>query len=141
MRPNSILLFERLFLGSMAIGVINAFLSWDDTMATLAADPNLAAFGNIFIYATLAFSVGINLLLWFFVARKASTVAKWIIIVFFGIGLVSMPFSIGTLPPLSMIITLAITAMQGAAIYMLFRPDAQKWFAGETVADLEKTFE
>lgn len=141
MRPNSIILFERLFLGSLVIGIINAYLSWDTTMAALAADPNTAGLGAGFTYGVLAFSFGINLLLWFLVARKASKVAKWILIVFFGIGLIAMPSSLGTLPPLSAAIAVAITVMQGVSLFMLFRPDAKRWFSGEKTVDLERTFE
>lgn len=141
MRPNSIILFERLFLGSLVIGIINAYLSWDTTMDALAADPNTAGLGAGFTYGVLAFSFGTNLLLWFLVARKASKVAKWILIVFFGIGLIAMPSSLGTLSPLSAAVAVVITVMQGVGLFMLFRPEAKKWFAGEKTVDLEKTFE
>ncbi|MEP3224775.1 MAG: hypothetical protein ABJO01_02280 [Parasphingorhabdus sp.] len=141
MRPQSIIIFERLFLTSLVLGMINAFLTWDVTMTALAADPTTATLGVGFIYGVLAFSFVINILLWFFIARKASKVAKWILIVFFVIGLAGLPSSLTSLPILNAAIAVAITVMQGIGLFLLFRTDAKKWLNGEQHVDLEKTFE
>ncbi len=141
MRPQSIIRFEQIFLASLAVGLINVFLTWDTTMATLQADPNTAALGPNFAYITTAFGFGINLLLWYLVARKAVGFVKWILLVLMVIGLVALPSSFAILPPINLGIALVLTVMQAIAIYMLFRPDAKKWFAGEKTVDLEKTFE
>lgn len=141
MRPTSIIRFEQLFLISLAIGLINVILTWDTTLAAIQADPNSAALGPNFAYITTAFGFGINLLLWYLVARKAVGFVKWILLVLMVIGVLALPSSFAILPPLNLAIGLALTVMQAIAVYMLFRPDAKKWFAGEKTVDLEKTFE
>ena len=140
MRPNSIVTFEKLYLGAMVIGVINGALNWNNAAAVLESDPNLAAMGSGFLIISLIIGIGISLLLWYFVARKASTVAKWIVTIFFVLGLISFPFSIASLPTLNLAITLVTYAMQGYAVYLLFRPDANAWFAGE-IQEIGDTFD
>ncbi len=142
MRPKSILIFERIFFVSLALGVVNSALNWNSSLQQLAADPATANFGSGFMILTLLFTWGISLLFWYFIARKASNVAKWIYTIFFAIGLLMMPFTIMQFPPLVMVLTLIITALSCYALYLLFRPDAKEWFENKgKIADLEKTFE
>jgi hypothetical protein len=131
MRPASINRFDQLYLGALALGIINTIIAYDETMAQLEADPAVAAVGMAgpgFIIGVSAFSFGISLLLWYFIARRASTVAKWILVVFTVIGLIGIPFALITTPLMQSIITLVIAAMQVAALWFLFRPDAKAWF-------------
>ena len=131
MRPQSITMFDRLFLGSTALSVVNAAVSFDSTMGMLEADPAVAGTGMAgtgFVIASVAIGIGISLLLWFLIARKASTAAKWILTVLTLLGAVMIPFSIGTLPLVPAIFSAIITVMQLAAVYFLFRPDAKAWF-------------
>ncbi len=132
MRPQSILKFEQFYMGSIILGLVNTFLNWSNTKAQLAADPNASMFGDGFLIVVTVISVSISLLLWYFTARKASNVCKWILTVFFVIGLIFLPFGLFQLPTTVMIISLVSTALAGYAIYMLFRPDAVAWFQGET---------
>ncbi|QTD57119.1 hypothetical protein [Parasphingorhabdus cellanae] len=141
MRPTSIIQFERFYLGALGIGLVGNILNWDNATAMLQADPNVAMLGSGFLVISTVVGLAISLLLWFLAARKAVGVAKWIITIFFAIGLISIPFSLGQLNGLAIAISLVTMAMQAIAVYMLFRPDAKKWFAGEKTVDLEKTFE
>lgn len=141
MRPASIIQFERFYLGSLALGLVGNVLNWDNAVALVQADPAAAALGTGFLFISMAVGLAISLLLWFLAARKAIGVAKWIIVVFFAIGLISVPFSLGQLSAMAIVTSLVTMALQAAAVYMLFRPDAKKWFAGEKAVDLEKTFE
>jgi F0F1-type ATP synthase membrane subunit c/vacuolar-type H+-ATPase subunit K len=144
MRPASIILFERLYLGAIGIGLINAALSWSQTQAMMAnPEVNPAGFGTGFILTTMAFSVAIPLLLWYFIARRGSNIAKWILVVLFGIGLIMMLATLGGAAApsgLSLIITLVITALQGVAIFMLFKPDAVAWLSSGTGPTNPDTF-
>jgi hypothetical protein len=131
MRPASITMFDRLFLGAIVLGILNTVVSYDETMAQLKADPAVVEMGMAtpgFLFGTAAFGFAISLLLWFLISRKAATVAKWILTVFTVIGTLMIPFSLGELGLIAMILTLLVTAMQIAAIWMLFRPDAKLWF-------------
>jgi hypothetical protein len=132
MRPQSILNFERLYLGALAIALVASLLTWDATLETLRAQPNGESVGPTVLYVGIAISVIIPLLLWFFVARKASVVAKWILVALFVLGLLMFLAGFGSeMAPkgLTLIASAVTTLMQAVAIYFLFRPDAKAWFA------------
>lgn len=124
MRPQSIKMFDMLFLASLAVGLVNAFVSYESTMAELAA----TGLGIGFFLAIMAFSYGIILLLWFFISRQASNVARWIFVVLTGIGVAFMPFGLFAMPPLEIILAIIVTALQIGSIYFLFQPDAKLFF-------------
>lgn len=138
MRPQSIKMFDMLFLGSLALGLINFFFAYDSTMAELEG----TGMGTTFVFASLIVGYGINLLLWYFVSRRASNIARWIFIVLTAIGLAFIPFALADIPMVELVLTLIVTAMQIAAIYFLFQPDAKLFFenAGQGGVDVS-TFE
>lgn len=133
MRPESIVMFERLYLGALAVAVVNFALTWNSTQEYMANDPAVAAagLGNGFLISTMLLSFAIPLLLWYFIAKRGSNIAKWILVVLFGFGLISMIFSFGTMMamsgPIGLIGALLTTALQAGAVYMLFKPDAVEW--------------
>lgn len=130
MRPKSIVTFERLVLLYLAIGVLYAFLVWEQTMASLQARG--AALGSGTIITIQAITVALYLLLVWFIARKGSPVAKWIYVVLGVLSLVLGLFGIqetillGTLP---LILAVAQYALLLFTILLLFRPDAKAWFS------------
>jgi len=129
MRPASIVNFERIYLGVIVLGLINAYISWDHSLAVLAAQP--VPFGAGFLIATIAASVAIQLLLWFFIAHRRSALAKWILVVLVSIGVMVQVLAFVTRPsPLALpqILTIAATVLQIAAVWMLVRRDAVEWF-------------
>lgn len=142
MRPKSITMFDRLYLGSLALGLINYVFSYNWMMSELEADPSLAAFGGaglVFILITAVISYALSLLLWFLIARKASPIAKWILVVLTAVGLISLPLSLMDMPIVPMIFTLVITGVQLGAIYFLFRPDARAWFENKGGSAIDPT--
>ena len=133
MRPASIQTFEKFFLASLAIGLVNAALSYNDNMKMLAADPATAEMASAtnFMLPVLVFSVGI---LWFLIARKASNVAKWVLVVLTALGLLMMIPTLVTLAGINMVstvLTVAVNALQIYAIVQLFKPDAKAWLEGK----------
>jgi len=124
MRPQSIKMFDMLFLGSLALGLVNFLFAYDTTMAEVEA----TGMGSTFMFLIVAVGYGINLLLWYFVSQRASNVARWIFVVLTAIGLVMVPFSLADFPMGQLVLTLIVTAMQIAAIYFLFQPDAKLFF-------------
>lgn len=135
-RPQSIATFERCYLGAVALGLVNNALNWNNMQEQMAATPNSELLPVWFLPATIGFGVLIALLLWYFVARRASVVAKWIVVVFFAIGLLGLPGIIngvttGLVAPLMGILALVALTLQTMAVWMLFRPDAKLWFAGQ----------
>ena len=100
MRPQSVIRFEQLYLGSLALGIINYFVSYDSMMAQLEADPAIAELGFAsfgFVIGTAIFSYAISLILWYFIARKANNVLRWVLLILPVFGLISLPSSLGTL--------------------------------------------
>lgn len=134
-RPRSIELFERCYLGGWAVAVVNTLLNWskwqDDPRIAQAAEQ----IGSWYLPTTTIIGLMIPLILWYFIARRASAVAKWIMVVLTALGLVGIAISLamGTFPTgLSGIFGLVGVALNVAAATMLFRADAKPWF-GETV--------
>lgn len=130
MRPASIKLFERLYLGSLAIGLVNSAI-----IVTSVSEAELATEGTSF-FGILATALVISLLLWFFVAHRRSSIAKWILIALFALGLLGLP-AILTEGAFDLTdgLTVATWLLQAAAIWMLFRPDAAEWFRGSHSGD------
>jgi hypothetical protein len=129
-RPHSIVWFERLYLGGVALGLLNTVANWSAMQAQVAATPGSAILPPWFTIATVAVGIAINLLLWFFIARQGSVVAKWILVVLYAIGLigVAMTLATGQRPPTLNAFAALVFALQTAAVVMLFRPDAKPWF-------------
>jgi hypothetical protein len=135
MRPQSIIRFEQAYLASVAVWAVNSALGWRAQIS--AVDSSFArmpemipAMQGLLIGLTL-FVLFVSLLLWYFTARKASEVAKWIIVALFGLSAVGLPFTLagfeqtGIVPAALNVVTFALNAV---AVWMLFRPDAAAWF-------------
>lgn len=126
MRPKSILLFEKLLLGSTALVVLNLLLHYgrlrDDAIAdgTSPAGPFLG----------IVLAVAVNLLLWFFIARRASTFTKWVMVVLMVLALIGFAADYPAALEIGFVYVLwsAINlGLQAAALAMLFRRDAAEW--------------
>ena len=140
-RPASIVTFERCYLGAWIIGLINTALNWNNAVEQMNANPSVAqlgsSFASIMMIGGIAIGAVITLVLWYFVAKRGSTVAKWIVTVFFAFGLLSFLYGL-LLGRVAFGVTIAVTiltlVLQGIAVAMLFRPDTKAWF-GETPRD------
>ena len=135
MRPQSIELFEKVYLASIAIGLVNTVLSWSQVDAMLA-DPRMQAAGVG--TGTLVFAVVIGilvpLLLWYFIARRASNVAKWIYVVLTAVGLFGFLSAVANPMVAKGLVTVLGAAATGLQVYgawLLFRPDAAAWLEGK----------
>ncbi|PCD03078.1 hypothetical protein COC42_01240 [Sphingomonas spermidinifaciens] len=140
MRPPSIIWFERLFLGAVAVGLVNSAMVFDQLREIPGAQP----LGPGFLIGSIAIGVVINLALWFFIARRASNGARWVLVVLFLFGAVSLIFSVsmGSYPSGTAGLLGAFGwLLQAAAVTMLFRRDAAAWFRGTRDDDLGETFE
>ncbi len=139
MRPNSIIKFEQLFFVGLALGAVAFFMNFDAALAQMQADPSVAAvgMGSGSLIGMYALGIAINLLLWFFIARKGKGIAKWIYVVFFAIGLIGLPaLFIGGFG-LIKILGLIGFAIQAYMIYLLFQPDSKAWFSKDSPSDPE----
>lgn len=138
-KPPSIARFEQFYWASVVIGLINAAMHWDMTQAALAANPLLAN-ATWFLPVAQIVGLAISALIWFFIARRPSVVAKWVLVVlaaFAVFGVLSTIFlvvmgraTIGT----QVVLGLLSNILYIAAAVMLFKPDAKAWF-GEGLHD------
>ena len=121
--PKSIKLFEQLCLGSLALGVIQSALMFNNM--GLSGDAAYGAAG--FQVLILLILVTIVLL----TSRKKSVICKWILVVFFVFGLVAFIPNLAIIVEQGMagLIGAAQLLMQAYAIYLLFNSDSKAWFA------------
>lgn len=135
MRPVSIVRFDRLYLASIVVGLIGNVIEWPVTIARLTSDPAtaaLASIAEILVGGMIGSGVLIALLLWFFTAKRASNVARWIVTIFtvFAVGSLFFGYRGGSvILDAGGIIRLVAVVLQAAATFFLFRPDAAVWFA------------
>ena len=131
MRPQSIELFEKVYLGAIAIGLVNTALSWSQVNAMLA-DPRMqaAGVGNGTLAFGLVIGILLPLLLWYFIARRASNIAKWIYVVLTALGLFGFLSALANPMVVKGLVTLLGAVATGLQVYgawLLFRPDAAAW--------------
>ena len=131
MRPQSIERFEKVYLGSIALGLVNTALNWGELTASVQkATTGGVVLGPSVMIVSIALGLVISLLLWFFIVRRASNVAKWIFVVITAIGVFGVLSSLvnpSAPKGLAMIGGLAATALQVFAAWLLFKPDAAEW--------------
>lgn len=138
-KPPSIARFEQFYWASVVIGLINAAMHWDVAQAALATNPLLAN-ATWFLPAAQIVGLAISALIWFFIARRPSVVAKWIQVViaaFAVFGLLSTIYLVGTgraTIGTQVVLGLLSNILYIAAAVMLFKPDAKAWF-GEGLHD------
>lgn len=144
MRPQSIVMFERLFLTSLVLSVIGFFIGYDAMVDALAAEPGVTqiGLGSGFVIGVFLAGLAIYLLLWFLIARKAANLAKWILVVLVGLSVLSLlsSLSVGLTFNTQTVLSFAVYALEVAAIVYLFRADAIGWLKGDRPVD-STTFE
>jgi hypothetical protein len=133
-RPQSIILFERLYIASILLSLIGA-LGMMQALPTIAPNipPGAAAFIPTVVIGSALFGLAIGLLLLYFVARRGSDVARWIFVAFFLfalVGLVRRTFGHSpiTLPLWLNTISLVQILLHAGCVWLLFRPDSKIWF-------------
>ena len=167
MRPESIRQFEYFYLGSIGLAVANLLFQVSQMgtaypgLGTLGELPGTGSEGGVMLLAgtvivvSLLVAAVIPLILWYFAARKASPVAKWLIVVlgaFGAIRLLLILFMLGVLVVsraptpdyiwLTMVIGFLTELLHMAAIAFLFFADSREWFArrGIGIRDHEDVF-
>ena len=132
-RPVSMKRFDLLYLGAMAVGLVNFALNY--SQLAQIAETSMAASGVEGMGGTaLVIGVGggfaISLLLWFLTSRMRLEFMKWVLFLLLAYNLVSLPsaqveFGQGT------VLSIVGLAMQAGAMWFLFRPDSKAWFASK----------
>lgn len=144
-KPLSIGRFEWFWWSATALWALGARLVWDRNRSALLADPRTRAVADwgqwFWIGVTLLFTI----LLWWLVARRASTIGKWLVVIWAGLDcLLALVRVVGlvngrTLHPVGEATVLLTLVLSIAAAAMLFREDARRWFGEfDDVADEER---
>ncbi len=131
MRPKSIVYYEYAYLGSVLLGIVVTAMTWTANNQTEEVEKIRAMLGASFLPILYVFIYTLSLALWYFTARAPNTVAKWIVVGWFGLSLVgfAMALGAGNVPsdPAGLL-ALAALLLNAVAVYLLFRPDARAWF-------------
>ncbi len=133
MRPGSIILFERLFLASIALTALDAILSFDNSVARMERDTAMAALGwgagalaiTAVIYVLALLALG------YFIARRASNSAKWVLTLIVLLGLTALPRAFAVQSGAELAIVAAANLLALAAVACLFLPDTRKWLGSQ----------
>jgi hypothetical protein len=136
MQPESIRKFTLFYLGSLAVSLVATLINYDQVVDSVARETAAAGveLGAGAVVGSMALGAAITLLLWYLAARKGFAIAKWIIVGFF---LLSLYGAVGVFAggiSASDALGLVSLALQAAAIYFLFQPDAKAWFSSERTA-------
>jgi hypothetical protein len=122
-RPRNIIGFERLMLGSVALGVINVAIIWAEL-----AEASASIGGGFFVgfLVVIGVIVGLTLL----ISRRRSRIALWIVVVLFVIGVPSTTKLIIVSITRPTGIVMAIQAIcQAVAVVLLFTPSVRRWMS------------
>lgn len=118
----------------MVVGFASTYFAWGEMTTALEREsPRLAtSTGMAAVIIMLAFFASISIAFWYAIARRASTIAKWIYVVWMGFGSISTLMSLNDpagFKGAALVASLVSTALTIASMICLFRPDAVAWFA------------
>lgn len=130
-RPKSIILFEWLYLASLLLGVAATAMTWSDNMDSMQAVQVERMFGPLLVPLSVVFIYSLWVMLWYGVARARSTIARWGVVLFTALSVLSYAARLidgSAFDSMSAVVVLFSMLFGVAAAVMLFRPDASAWF-------------
>jgi heme A synthase len=133
MRPKSIILFERLFLISIILTAISAYLSFGQTLAQIETNADFKALGwdSSAVIITAILYVAFLLLLYYLIAYRASVIAKWILVLVTVLSMTTLPSAIAVQSGVPLILAVMTNLSALAAIILLFFSDARAWLGSK----------
>lgn len=140
-KPPSISRFERFWFASTLLWLVGTRLAWNRTQNALRLNPQTVTVADWAQWFVIALVVATTLGLWYLVARRASVVAKWLVVVLAVVGAGRLLLTLFTLMtsanphPLSQGSFILSAALTIASAAMLFRDDARLWFGEEPVEE------
>jgi len=138
MRPESILWFERVYIGRIVIGLALSIYTFYWMRSSFGYWPPVSTAIGLMSIGGVVLGVLINLLLLYFIARRASTVAKWIFVAL--AVLMVVPVLYRVIAPNFLPAALKMGPLFGAGldftmIMLLFQPDSRQWFERRGVVE------
>ncbi len=140
-RPQAIRTFEKLYILSVVLGLALAAVTWQQRSSLLARTPALEQMPWL-MSVSIVVGIGIAAMLWYLVARRGSTIGKWIVVAFavwafIQLGMLIYAVVVDPDVPINVIaLSVAQNILYIIAATLLFRPDARDWF-GETAVQVE----
>ena len=134
-RPPSIRWFERIVYLNQLVAIASTYAAWEAIREI--ADPSFAP--PRFMFYLLAVVIAVNLLLMWLIAYRASNVARWILVVLIGLSF----WSLANIPAFLRFghtyfaLALLQYLLSAVSVWLLFRRDARRWFAGHRPVDPE----
>lgn len=135
MRPNSIIWFERLFIGSLAVSVLDLVYHRDLLTGEIEGIEGWEMEFALILGGAVIIGFGLQILLWYFIAYRASVKAKWIYLVFCALGLSGIASTWTELSTSDVIFLVATQSMVLGSVILLFQADARKWFEAKGLLD------
>lgn len=144
-RPKSIFWFERLFVASLFLSALQVTFNWIEDFSdgdfTTGGSTGLTAMMLLITFVSFAIDIGF----WYFIARRASHIAKWLLIVKTTVGLAGTFWVMTKIVHVTWPVSLLVQLLIILSIIFLFRHDASRWFhtkgvTQENVADLAEKF-
>lgn len=137
--PRSVKNFEMLMFVYLGIFLVSAVLNYDYAVeqASAAASRTILSgmMGGPFVIATFASSFLIIFYLTVRVSRAGSKAMRAVMLGFYLIGIVSSVPGIANMlktNQLSAMLSFVLLLIQGYALYLVFTPESNKWFAGDS---------
>lgn len=131
-RPAEIVTFERCYLLAFAFGAANTAIHWRAYQALPQVAAANETLGPWYVWTVTLVGLMVPILLWYFVARRASSIARWIVVLIVALGTTSFLYSLlsgGFLGRPAMLMSAAATVLNVIAAVSLFRGGAPAWFA------------
>lgn len=138
MRPQTIVNFERINIGALALGLVQAYVSWGTPkQQAITAHTSL-----LYFVAIQLFSAGVVVALTLLISRRRSKVALWILVILFLLGIPATVLVAvrGQLLGSGLISVIQCIA-ELVALILVFTPSARRWMKGEKLdAELSDIF-
>ena len=139
MRPRAIVWFERVLLAALAIDLVNNLLAWS-TLSERVAGEGAAASPTLLLGLAIAPPL-VGLVFWYFIARRRSRVAKWLLAAFVALGVAGFALVLarsGDVGADPMVILAGVSElMKVVAVACLFTREASDWLAGGREVEAE----
>lgn len=127
-RPQSILWFERLFIASVASATIDLFVHWEDYEFDPDFDADARQIYAIVMMLGIVLSYAVQISLWYFIAYRASKVARWVLILLTAVSFVSGAIYFQDYSGSDLVFFIVTQSLVLASILFLFLGGSREWF-------------
>ncbi|GAB5480510.1 MAG: hypothetical protein Pars92KO_02670 [Parasphingorhabdus sp.] len=128
LRPQSILWFERLFLASVLSATVDLYVHWDDYALDAEFDAETRLIVVVVIMLGTVVSYAVQISLWYFVAHRASNIARWILVVITVLSLLGIAIYFEGYSSTEKFFVVATQSLAVLAVLCMFIGGSPEWF-------------